>query len=469
MTATAHRSLWLQEALGDAPDAPPLAGSARADVAIVGGGYVGLWTAILIKEQDPACDVVLLEQDVCGGGASGRNGGFVLGWWPKLATLVALCGADEAVRLCRAADAAVGEIGDFCAAHGIAADYTPAGHFWTATTEATRGAWDETVALARSLGASDAFVPVEPGDLARRTGSDRHLAGVFEPHGATVQPARLVRGLRRVALECGVRIHEHTAVTGLDRRAPAVLRTAAGAVIADRVVIATNAWAASLRELWRRLVAISSDIVATEPIPGQLADIGWTGGEAISDSQQMVHYYRTTADGRIVFGKGGWGIALAGRIPPSFDRHDGRAADVEADFRAIYPGLGSVAIAEHWSGPIDRSPSGIPLLGRLGGRGHIFYGVGWSGNGVGPSRLGGKILASLARGRADEWSRCGLVDTPHPGALPPEPIRFVGAHVVRDAVVRNERAQRAGRAPGRLDVLLAGLAPAGIIPNPPSE
>ena len=89
MTATAHRSLWLQEALGDAPDAPPLAGSARADVAIVGGGYVGLWTAILIKEQDPACDVVLLEQDVCGGGASGRNGGFVLGWWPKLATLVA--------------------------------------------------------------------------------------------------------------------------------------------------------------------------------------------------------------------------------------------------------------------------------------------------------------------------------------------------------------------------------------------
>jgi putative aminophosphonate oxidoreductase len=469
MTTGLHRSLWLQQALGDAPDEPALAGSARADVAIVGGGYVGLWTAILIKEQDPGCDVVILEGDVCGGGASGRNGGFVLGWWPKLATLVALCGEEEAVRLCRAADAAVAEIGAFCAEHGIDADYTPAGHFWTATTRATLGAWDEAAALARSLGAADAFEAVDPAALSRRTGSDRHLDGVFERHGATVQPARLVRGLRRVALERGVRIHEHTEVTDLDRRSPAVLRAAAGAVTAERVVIATNARAASLRELWVRLVAISSDVVATEPIPDRLAEIGWTGGEAISDSQQMVHYYRTTADGRIAFGKGGWGIALAGRIPPSFDRHDGRAADVEADFRAIYPALAGVAISHHWSGPIDRSPSGIPLLGRLGGREHLLYGVGWSGNGVGPSRLGGKILASLALGRADEWSACGLVDTPRPGVLPPEPARYAGAHVVRDAVVRKERAERAGRAPRRIDVALAGLAPAGMIPNPPTE
>lgn len=462
-----HRSLWLRDALGDAPDAPALQGSARADVAIVGGGYVGLWTAILIKEADPGCDVVLLERDVCGSGASGRNGGFVLGWWPKLGTLVSLCGADEAVRLCHAADDAIAEIGAFCAAHGIAADFTPGGHLWTATTRATVDAWAPTVDLARSLGAGDAFAAVDPPALAARSGSERHLAGVFEPHGATVQPARLARGLRRVALDLGVRIHEHSAVTGFDRRAPAVLRTAQGAVTADRVVIATNAWAASLREFWRRLVAISSDVVATPPIPGRLAEIGWTGGEAISDSQQMVHYYRTTADGRIVFGKGGWGIALAGRIPASFDRHDGRAADVERDFRAIYPMLADVPVPDHWSGPIDRSPSGIPLLGRLGGRRHLLYGVGWSGNGVGPSRLGGKVLASLALDAADGWSGCGLVDNPRAGALPPEPFRYLGAHVVRDAVVRKERAQRAGRPPRRLDAWIAGLAPAGMIPNAP--
>ena len=113
-----HRSLWLREALGDAPPAPPLEGAARADVAILGGGFVGLWTALRIKERDPACDVVVLERDVCGGGASGRNGGMVLTWWPKLSSLIARCGAEEAIRLCRASVAAVDDIEAFCAEHG---------------------------------------------------------------------------------------------------------------------------------------------------------------------------------------------------------------------------------------------------------------------------------------------------------------------------------------------------------------
>ena len=461
-----HRSLWLQEALADTPEAaPPLTGAQRADVAIVGGGYVGLWTALRIKELDPACDVCVLEQDICGGGASGRNGGFVLGWWPKLETLVALCGSDEAVRLCHAVEQGVDEIGAFCTANGIDAHYRKAGHLWTATTTPTVGAWTETVELARSLGAENAFVDISDADVARRAGSPVHLAGVFEPVSATVQPALLVRGLRRVALERGVRIFEDTRVSAIDRRSPAVLRTQHGAVTAERVVFATNAWAASLRELHRRLVAISSDIVATAPIPERLAEIGWTGGEAVSDSQQMVHYYSCTRDGRIVFGKGGWGIAVAGRIPGSFDRHERRAADVTADFQRIYPALTDVEITHDWSGPIDRSANGIPLLGHLGGRDHLLYGVGWSGNGVGPSWLGGRILGSLALGRRDEWSQCGIVDNGRAGTLPPEPIRYLGGHVVRTAVVRKERAHRRGEEPGRLTRMLCDLAPAGIIPN----
>ena len=300
--------------------------------------------------------------------------------------------------------------------------------------------------------------------MARRTGSPVHLAGVLDPSAATVQPAKLTRGLRRVALELGVRLHEHTRVTHLDRRSPSVLRTPSGALTADRVVIATNAWAASLRELHTRLVVITSDIILTEEAPERLAEIGWTGSEAISDSQVMIHYYRRTPRGRVMFGKGGWGIALAGRLPASFDRHEGRARDVEANFRRIYPNLADVRVEFDWCGPIDRSYHGLPIFGRLGGHEHLIYGVGWSGNGVGPSLLGGRILASLALAERDEWSTSPFVGE-RAGRFPPDPVRYTGAHVVRSAVVRMERAHAAGRDPRPWDTFLAGFAPAGIIPK----
>jgi putative aminophosphonate oxidoreductase len=458
-----HRSFWLRETLGDAPDEPPLQGAARADVAIVGGGLVGLWTAIRIKERDPACDVVLLEQDICGGGASGRNGGEVLSWWAKAGKLVDLCGREEGVRIAQASVDAIGELEAFCTAHGIDAEFHRGGYLWTATTAAQLGAWDSTVELLRDLGAP-ALELLEPEEVARRTGSAVHLAGVLDPSAATVQPAKLTRGLRRVALELGVRIHEHTRVTHLDRRSPAVLRTPGGALTADRVVLATNAWAASLRELHTRLVVITSDIILTEEAPERLAEIGWTGFEAISDSQVMIHYYRRTPRGRVMFGKGGWGIALAGRLPASFDRHEGRARDVEANFRRIYPNLASVRVEHDWCGPIDRSYHGLPIFGRLGGHEHLVYGVGWSGNGVGPSLLGGRILAALALAERDEWSTSPFVGE-RAGRFPPDPIRYSGAHVVRSAVVRMERAYAAGRDPRPWDTFLAGFAPAGIIPK----
>jgi len=301
-------------------------------------------------------------------------------------------------------------------------------------------------------------------ETVRRSGTNRHLAGLFEASAAIVQPARLVRGLRRVALELGVRIHEGTRVTKLDRRSPAVLHTPQGVVTADRVVVATNAWAVGLRELHTRLAVISSDIVATIPMPDRLAEIGWTGHECISDSRLMISYYRTTDDGRIVFGKGGWGIALGDRIGPRFDRDEGRARQVAHSLHEIYPMLADVPIATDWCGPIDRTRTGLPIFGHLGGRSHIVYGVGFSGNGVAPAVVGGRILSSLALGIADEWSACGLVDG-RQGRFPPDPVRFLGAHVVREAVARKEEAEMEDREPNRLAVALASLAPAGMIPK----
>ncbi len=456
---TPHRSLWLREALGDAPPEPPLEGAAQADVAILGGGFVGLWTAIELKQRDPACDVVVLERDVCGGGASGRNGGMVLSWWPKLSSLVARCGAEEAVRLGRASAAAVDAIGAFCDEHGIAADYRRGGFLWTATTPAHVGAWDGVLAACEAHGV-EAFERLGPEEVARRSGSPAHLAGVFDPVAATVQPARLARGLRRVALGLGVRIHEATPALRFTRERPLRVDTPRGSVRAEKLVIAMNAWAAELPELRRALVVVSSDIVATAPIPDRLAEIGWTGGEGITDSHMMVAYYRTTADGRIAFGKGTASVTFRGRVGTAFDRSDTRAAMTAADLRRYYPLLADVPLEQAWGGPIDRTPTSLPMLGHLGGRDHLVYGIGWSGNGVGPSHVGGKVLAGLVLGDP-EARACGLVDQ-EPDPFVPEPARYLGAQVVRAAVIRKERAEAANRPPRKLAVRVAALAPAGL-------
>jgi len=455
-----HRSFWLEETAGDAPDAPTLEGDAKADVAIVGGGYVGLWTALTIKRLEPSCDVVVLERDICGGGASGRNGGFVLDWWPKLSSLVALLGREDALAVARGSEAAIAEIRAFGEAHGVDARFRQSGWLWTATSDAQRGAWESVLRLCESLGV-EPFRRLPPSEVVARSGSPAHREGVFAPHAATVQPALLARGLRRAALSAGVRIHERTRVRGFDRGSPVRVRAGRGVLRAGRLVLATNAWAAAIPELSRAIVAITSDMIVTAPAPERLSAIGWTGGEAITDSQTMVDYYHATREGRVAFGKGGWGIAFGGRIGPDFDRNRRRASLVEADFRRTYPSLAGVPVTHDWCGPIDRTPDSLPRLGRLAGRPHILYGVGWSGNGVGPSVVGGKILASLALGRDDDWARHPLVD--RGGArFPPEPVRFLGAHVVRGAVARKERAEMRGGKPSWLDRRLSGLAPKGL-------
>jgi len=424
---------------------------------------VGLWTALRIKEQQPDCDVVVLEQDICGGGASGRNGGFVLSWWPKLVTLAKLFGPEEAVRISRASEDGIHEIERFCKFHDIDADFRFGGWLWTATNRAQEGSWHNVLRLCEKMGVSP-FEPITPEEVALRSGSGRHRMGVFQPQAAIVQPAALVRGLRKVALHRGVRVFEHTQVLSFTRKQPVVLcTTGGGVVIADKLVIANNAWAANIRELHRTMVVMSSDLVVTAPVPGRLEEIGWGRNRdlAITDSQTMVDYYRITRDGRVAFGKGGWTIAYGGRIGQKFDRHSRRAAEVVSDFRKYYSALADVPITHDWSGPVDRTPDSLPRLGYLGGKKHIVYGVGWSGNGVGPSVMGGRILASLALGVKDKWSEHPLVEySAH--RYPPEPIRFVGAHLVRAAVATKERAEMIGKRPPFWSVQLTKLAPSGL-------
>lgn len=198
------RPFWLDQALRSehAAPCPPLAGDTRADVCIVGGGYTGLWTAIMLKEHDPGLDVVLVEADLCGAGASGRNGGCALSWSAKFFTLERLFGLTEAIRLVKASEDSIRAIGAFCQRYDVEADYRLDGTLYTATNPAQVGSTDSVIAALERHGINS-FVKRPLADVQRLAGSRRHLEGWFSPAAATVQPGKLVRGLRRVALQLG--------------------------------------------------------------------------------------------------------------------------------------------------------------------------------------------------------------------------------------------------------------------------
>lgn len=454
------RSYWLQSLQENLQPTLPLEGEYNADVAIVGGGFVGLWTALTLKERDPNINVVVLEQEICGGGASGRNGGFVMSWWPKIGSLLGFCTKEQALFLAHAAEHAITELGEFCEQHQIDAHYVRKGWLWTATTPAHIDSWNSTLETCARLGVAP-FERLSGDSVAQMAGSGVHLAGVFERSNATVQPGALVRGMRTVAQKAGIRIFEQTAVESIEPGRTVRLISSKGHVNAGSIVLASNAWAASIPELAKLIVPVNSSIVVTEPIPSKLEQMGWTGQQSITDSQLMVDYYRTTRDGRIAFGKGTGALAYGSRIDETFSRHEESIALTEADLRRTYPSLASIPITSAWSGPIDRTYDSLPVFGTLAGSQNIHYGIGWSGNGVGPSRLGGRILASLVLGIKDEWSTCPLVGRGCK-TFPPEPFRYWGGSLVRNAVIRKERAEMSGARPSTIDRMLAGLAPAGL-------
>lgn len=456
-------SWWLAEAQGtDDTAAPPLTGEIRADICIVGGGYTGLWTALQIKQQDPATEVVILEASTCGSGASGRNGGFALSWWAKLATLVKLFGADEGVRLAEASADAITSIGEFCAQHDIDAHFRPEGWLWAATNRAQLDSWDEAQAVAGRHG-RDPFRPLSTESVATMAGSDTHLGGVFEPTAATVQPALLARGLRRVALESGVRIFEHTPMQSWEEDRGVRVRTPSGSVRSDKLVLATNAWMVREPQVARMLVVVTSDMVVTRPIPEILDRTGPRDGLAVSDSRMLVNYYRTTRDRRLAFGHGGGRFGFGRSVGKRFNGPSARAAAVSAAMTRLYPELTGDLVESSWTGPIDRSISSLPVFGHLNGSERVLYGVGYSGNGVGPSHLGGRILASLALERADEWSASRMARGPV-GTYPPEPIKYVGGVALRAVLERKEKTEDRGKTPGRLIRTASLLAPPGLVP-----
>ena len=429
---------WSDEAdsVGADPVVPALEGDVTADVCVIGGGFTGLWTALAVRAREPAARVVVLEADRCGAGPSGRNGGFIHGYWASVAGLRTTLGDEGALQLARAGEGIIPAVRRF----GSEIWLREGGMLMVSTAPSQDAAVDDAVRAADHLGVPAQAVALDAQELASRIASPVFRRGVFFPEGATVQPARLVRALRHEVLGGGIQLFEGTPALDI---ADGVVSTPRGRVRAKAIVVATNAAASGWRPVRRHVTNFGSYVVLTEPVPELLREIGWTGGEAVVDGRMFLHYFRTTDDGRVLMGSGTGPIGYGGRLDARFTSDAASAGRAERGLRRLLPALASARVERAWGGPIDVSADHLPFFGTVPGT-RIHYGLGYSGHGVGPSWLGGQILGSLAVGLDDEWTQLPLATRRVP-VLPPEPLKRLGGGLVRAAIIACEQAEEEGR------------------------
>jgi glycine/D-amino acid oxidase-like deaminating enzyme len=448
------RSYWLEEALRRDPGAPcpPLHADIAADVCIVGGGFSGLWTAYELGERAPSLGIVILEADICGSGGSGANGGFLDPGWPNVRGLCAALGEDEGIRYLSALAAQTGEVRDWSLRHGADIAFHEDGVVFMRAAEWQPEPDQAAVDLLAAHGLGHKLRILD-GDAVRRVADvPRACGGVLCSDVATIQPARLARELRRVLLERGVRIFEHTPMTGLHAGNPVRVTTPEGAVHARQVVVTTGAWAATVPALRRAFCPAVHSMVVTEPAPELLEQIGWTSHTGLADTRNIFYYLRRTDDGRVAIGGGTMGIVYDGRVGPrgcrSVSRELGRPAGAEAAAEGLLwllPRLEGVRFAHAWTGLLDVTAAFLPFF-VSSPSGDVHAGLGFSGHGVAPTKLGAKTLASLALHADDEWASFRVVGPPM-SDMPPEPLRWMLLKALAGAVGRSDvRQQRGGAA-----------------------
>ena len=432
-----HRaaSFWLDGAI---PPRPPLTTEVTADIAIIGAGYTGLWTALALTDHDPNLRVVVLEAARVGHGASGRNGGFVeaslthglhngLSHFPDE--------IDELLRL--GSENFAGLVHDV-RRHGIECDLELSGTIDVATEP-----WqlDELAASAEvhaRVGAPATLL--DAAAVRDELDSPTYVGGLASPDGALVHPGRLARGLADALDGRGVAIHEGTPVSRLRRHGARVrLETSGGAVVADRAVLATNAYShLLLRRTARHFVPVYDYILLTEPLtPDQRARIGWANRQGIADSGSQFHYYRLTSDDRILWGGYDAVYRFGNGVGPRLDHRRATYDLLARHFRATFPQLHDLSFARWWGGPIATTTRFTAAFGEaLGGR--VVYGLGYTGLGVAATRFAGRVLRDRLLVPDSPLLDMRLV-TAAPFPFPPEPLRWAGVQLTRRAIARSDR------------------------------
>lgn len=454
----ADHSWWLEDALASDPGepCPALHGEFQTDVLILGGGYTGMWTAWFLKQRDPGIDVAILEADICGGGPSGRNGGFCNSWWEEADLLVKALGPEDALKTCLVSERSIDAIEAWCGDNDIDAQVTRGGHMGVATSPAQDGAWTELAEEVQRLGAAEGrLIELSAEEVNGRCTSPLFRSGVLTPRTTTLQPARLARGLRKALLAKGVKIFEGSAVRRFRGGPPVRVETAEGSVTAANAVMGLNVWASQLPQFHRSVLPRGSYIVITEPAPERLAEIGWTGGEGIYDFRTALHYLRTTPDGRLAFGAAAAPAGMGTGLGPRMRYDELSVARLVTDMHRMFPGFSDVRLEAAWGGPIDVTGRHLPFFGSLP-PGNVHYAMGFTGGGVGPCHVAGQILSGLALGVEDEYTRLPITRL-EPRRFPPEPFLSIGAAITQEAIVRKDEAEDVGARPGRLTDFVARL------------
>jgi glycine/D-amino acid oxidase-like deaminating enzyme len=447
--AAEPRPLWL-----DQPDAPAarsaLHGETAADLVVIGGGFTGLWTALLAKELYPERSVVLAEGNRVGWAASGRNGGFCDAslthgaangrerFGAEFATLQRL-GAENLDAIQIALDR-----------HGIDCEFERTGSITVATEE-------YQVDGLREAAADDGTAFLDAAAVRAEVNSPSYLAGVWDKQGtAMVHPARLAWGLAAACERLGVRIFEQTPATALAADADGVtVRTRDGALRASQVALGTSAFPALVGRLRPYIVPVYDYVLATEPLSAaQRAAIGWRNRQGVSDAGNQFHYYRLTADDRIVWG-GYDAIYHFGRgIRAAYDQRPATFATLAANFFTTFPQLDGIGFSHRWGGAIDTCSRFCAFFGTAH-RGRVAYALGFTGLGVGASRFGARVMLDLLSGQPTELTELQLVRS-KPVPFPPEPLAYLGIQATRWSLAR------ADRHGGRRNLWLRALDAAGL-------
>ena len=446
MAAYRDVSLWFDE-LGDVTPRPPLTGDADADVAVVGAGYTGLWTAYYLQRLDPALRIVLLEAEVAGFGASGRNGGWCSALFPVSATrLAAEHGPAAAREQYRAMRESVTEIAEICAKESIEADVATGGTVVVARSPAQLDRAREEVAESDEFGLGTRLL--DAAEARARLAATGVLGATYTPHCAAIQPAKLVRGLADVVERSGATIFERTRATGV---APGVVTTEQGTVRAGTVVRATEGWTSQLPGSRRTVVPVYSLVVATEPLPDAVWDeIGLRDRETFADHRHLVIYGQRTATNRLVFGGRGAPYHFGSRSRADYDRVPRVFAMLERTLHELFPVLRGYAITHRWGGPLGIARDWHASVGlERSDAGSLAWAGGYVGDGVSTTNLAGRTLAALLTGRDTFLTRLPWVG-PRSRAWEPEPLRWLGANAALQAMTWADRAERRGDRPSRV-------------------